>query len=98
MEDLNSAFKSIRRLPVIDCYMDIERYVASKWDEIVSKVKRCGVNTFICISQGEKKTLATAAWGEIDVSSTPCFIVAIRKGMGVNLVMFAIQFCDEVVR
>ena len=68
MEDHKSAFKSIIRLPIIDFYMDIERYVASKWAESVSKAKRSGVTTFICISLGEK-TLASEAWGDIDVSS-----------------------------
>ena len=44
------------------------------------------------------KTLTAAAWGVIDVSSTSCFVVAIRSGVGVNPVKFAVQFCDEVVR
>ena len=37
---VNSAFKSIRSIPTIDCIIEIERNVASKGDENVSKVKR----------------------------------------------------------
>ena len=77
--------------------MDIERYVASKWDENVSKVKKGGSTNSVC-SLNVDKSLAAEAWGEINVSSTPCFVVAIQSGVGVNLVKFAVQLCDKVVR
>ena len=35
------------------------------------------------------KTLADAAWGEFDVRSTSCFVVAILSEVGVNLMKFA---------
>ena len=69
VESVNSVFKSIRSLPTINCFMEIERYVASKWAENVSKVKRWGVLTAYA-SRKVDKTLAAAAWGEIDVSCT----------------------------
>ena len=97
VEAVNSVFKGIRSLPVIDCLMGIERYVACKWAENVSKGKRWGVLTPYA-SRKVDKILAAAKWGEIDECSTSCFIVAIRSGVWNIPVKFAVQFCDKVVR
>ena len=97
VEAVNSVFKGIRSLPVIDCLMGIERYVACKWAENVSKGKGWGVLTPYA-SRKVDKILAAAKWGEIDECSTSCFIVAIRSGVGNIPVKFAVQFCDKVVR
>ena len=60
VESVNSVFKSIRSLPTINCFMEIERYVASKWAENVSKVKMWGVLT-VYESCKADKVLAAAA-------------------------------------
>ena len=71
--------------------------MASKWAGNVCKLIRWGVLTPYA-SRKVDKTLAAAACGEIDVSSTSCFAVAIRSGVRVSPVKFAVQFCDNVVR
>ena len=61
-ERCKHAFKNIRSLPIIDCLMKIERYVAIKWVENVSKGKGWGVLTSHT-SRKVVKTLAAALWG-----------------------------------
>ena len=90
MEAVNSPFKIIRRFPIINCLMETELYVDSKWAENVSKVNGWGVLTPFT-SRNVDKIVATAALGKNDVSSTSCFVVAIRSGVGVNLVKFAVK-------
>ena len=75
--------------------MDIERYVASKWDENVSKVKKGGSTNSVC-SLNVDKSLAAEAWGEINVNSTLCVVLAIQSGVGVNLVKFSVQFVTKL--
>ena len=71
--------------------------MACKWVENVSKVKAWGVLTPYA-SRKVDKLMTTANWGEIDESSSSCFIVAIRSDV-VNIpVKYAVQFCDQVVR
>ena len=70
--------------------METELYVDSKWAENVSKVNGWGVLTPFT-SRNVDKIVATAALGKNDVSSTSCFVVAIRSGVGVNLVKFAVK-------
>ena len=45
VEAVHSVPKGIRTLPIIDCLMGIERYVAFKWAENIGKVKGWGVLT-----------------------------------------------------
>ena len=69
--------------------MEIERYVAFKWAENVSKVKWWGVLTPYEFRKVDK-TQAALAWGVIDVKSNPCFVVAIQPGVGINSVKVAV--------
>nr|CCA16898.1 PREDICTED: hypothetical protein [Albugo laibachii Nc14] len=82
VEAVNSVLKGIRSLPVIECFMGIERYAACKWVENVSKVKAWGV-LIPYASHKVDELMNTAKWGEIDESSSSCFIVAIRSDVGI---------------
>ena len=81
MESVNSALKEIRSLPIIDCLLEIECYVACKWAANAQKVKRWGVLTPYA-SRKVDKLMATDCLGEVDACSQSSFIVAIRPGMG----------------
>ena len=57
---MNSALKSIQRLPIIDYLVKFERYVASQWAENVSKGKMWEVLN-VYASRKVDKVLAAAA-------------------------------------
>ena len=71
--------------------------MACKWVENVSKVKAWRVLTPYA-SHKVDELMTTAKWGEIDESSSSCFIVAIRSDVGNIPVKHAVQFCDKGVR
>ena len=91
VESVNSALKEIRSLPIIDCLLEIERYVACKWAANAQKVKRWGILTPYA-SRKVDKLMATDCLGEVDACSQSSLIVAIRPGVGNHMAKFSVQF------
>ena len=91
VESVKSALKEIRNLPIIDCLLEIERYVACKWADNAQKVKWWGVLTPYA-SRKVDKLMATDCLGEVDACSQSSLIVAIRPGVGNHMAKFSVQF------
>ena len=97
VESVNSALKGIRCLPIIDCLLEIERYVACKWDENAQKVRRWRELTPYA-SRKVDKLIVLNYLGGFDECSQSCFIVAIPTGFGNLTAKFSVQILANVVR
>ena len=95
VKSVNSALKEIHSLPIIDCLLGIERYVACKRAANAQKVKRWGILTPYA-SRKVDKLMATDCLCEVDACLQSSFIVAIRPGVGNHMAKPLVQFFDKL--
>ncbi|KAK1944087.1 hypothetical protein P3T76_003999 [Phytophthora citrophthora] len=90
VESVNCALQGIRSLPILDCLIEIERYVARKWVENTKKADTLGELTRYA-SRRADKVLEDTVSGSIDANSSTNYVVEIKHE-------FALQLCDGVVK
>ncbi|KAK1943167.1 hypothetical protein P3T76_005804 [Phytophthora citrophthora] len=96
VESVNGALKGIRSLPILDCLMEIERYVARKWMENTKKADIWGELTRYA-SRRVDKVLEETTSGSIKANSSTTYVVEIKHGVGSIPLKFALQLCDGVL-
>ncbi|KAF1313637.1 putative Transposon protein, partial [Globisporangium splendens] len=90
VESINGVLRGIRKLPILDCLMSIERYVGSKWVSSIQKFKKWGKLTQRASSKVEK---VLGASDNIQVSqySEYSFLVTTYLKRGAPPVEYVIQ-------
>jgi hypothetical protein len=94
VESINAVLKSIRKLPILDMLIEIERYVGSKWSENLSKSDGWNAFTKKAISRVEK-CLRLATDYTVKQNSSSSFIVNILRRKEVPL-EFAIDLSGDL--
>jgi hypothetical protein len=54
VESINSALRGIRKLPILDCLLSIERYVGTKWSSSLTKAAKWNELTGVACTRMEK--------------------------------------------
>jgi hypothetical protein len=95
VESINSALRGIRKLPILDCLLSIERYVGTKWASSMAKTVKWNALTQTAYSRVEK-----ALGGEVNMQvasfSNTSFLVTAYTNHGDVPVEYAVQLDNDI--
>lgn len=93
VESVNGVLRGIRKLPVLDCLMAIERYVGAKWVTCGNIVKSRGTLTHRASSR-VTRSLSSGDNVQVTQYSESSFIVAVKKMRDKPPVEYSVQFVE----